>query len=87
LRKKRDDVRFENFKKDEEERRRIDLDEAQYQAGVKREILGQANKQLYEGTDRVKSFQSALLLADTLQVINEFLGRKVLNFQRKEKHK
>jgi len=67
LRKKRDDVKFENFKKDEEERRRIDIDEAQYQAGVKREILGQANKQLYEATDRVKSFQSALLLADTLQ--------------------
>jgi len=81
LRKKRDDVRFENFKKDEEERRRIDLDEAQYQAGVKREILGQANKQLYEATDRVKSFQSALLLADTLQ---EREAQKEINKKKKE---
>jgi hypothetical protein len=81
LRKKRDDVKFENFKKDEEERRRIDLDEAQYQAGVKREILGQANKQLYEGTDRVKSFQSALLLADTLQ---EREAQKEINQKKKE---
>jgi len=81
LRKKRDDVRYENFKKDEEERRKIDIDEAQYQAGVKREILGQANKQLYEATDRVKSFQSALLLADTLQ---EREAQKEINIKKKE---
>jgi len=67
LRKRKDDVRFERFQKEEEERRKIDLEEARYQAAVKQEILGKANKQIYETNDRVKSFQSALLLSDALQ--------------------
>jgi hypothetical protein len=67
LRKKKDDARFERFEKEEEERRKVDIEEAKYQAGVKQEILGKANKQIYETNDRVKAFQSALLLADTLQ--------------------
>ena len=69
LRKKKDDARFERFQKEEEERRRIDLEEAQYQAQVKREILSKANKQIYETNDRVKSFQTAMLLADVEKVI------------------
>ena len=68
LRRKKDDARFERFKKDEEERRKIDEEEAAYQANIKKEILDKANKQIYETQDRVKKFQSALLLADTLQV-------------------
>jgi len=56
IRKKKDETRFERFKKDEEERRRIDEEEAIYQAGVKREIIDKANKQIYEGADRVKAF-------------------------------
>jgi len=67
LRKKKDDVRFERFQKEEEERRKIDIEEARYQAAVKQEILGKANKKIYETNDRVKAFQSALLLSDALQ--------------------
>jgi len=67
LRKKKDDARFERFEKEEEERRKVDIEEAKYQAGVKQEILGKANKQIYETNDRVKAFQSALLLSDALQ--------------------
>jgi len=67
LRKKKDDARFEKFQKEEEERRKIDIEEAKYQAEVKREIIGKANKQIYEGNDRVKAFQSALLLSDALK--------------------
>lgn len=69
LRKKKDDARFEKFQKEEEERRKIDEEEAKYQAEIKRAILEKANKQIYETQDRVKKFQSALLLADTLQVL------------------
>lgn len=67
IRKKKDETRFERFKKDEEERRRVDEEEAIYQAQVKREIIEKANKQIYEGADRVKAFQSRLLLVDALQ--------------------
>jgi len=67
LRKKKDDARFEKFQKDEEERRKIDEEEAAYQAEIKKQILEKANKQIYDTQDRVKKFQSALLLADTLQ--------------------
>jgi len=67
LRKKKDDARFERFAKEEAERRKIDIEEAKYQAGVKQEILGKANKQIYETNDRVKAFQSALLLSDAMQ--------------------
>ncbi|KAL4500280.1 hypothetical protein ABPG73_011388 [Tetrahymena malaccensis] len=67
IRKKKDETRFEKFKKDEEERRRVDEEEARYQANVKKEIIEKANKQIYEGNDRVKAFQSKLLLVDTLQ--------------------
>ena len=73
MRKKKDDARFERFEKEEEERRKVDIEEAKYQAGVKQEILGKANKQIYETNDRVKAFQSALLLADVMKVdINIF---------------
>jgi hypothetical protein len=44
LRRKKDDIRFERFKKDEEERRRIDLEEAKYKAEERRKILEKANK-------------------------------------------
>lgn len=66
IRKKKDESRFERFKKDEEERRRIDEEEALYMAEVKRQVIDKANKQIYEGSDRVKTFQSKLLLVDTL---------------------
>jgi len=36
--------RFERFKKDEEERRRIDEEESKYLASVKEKILGKANQ-------------------------------------------
>jgi len=81
LRKKKDDARFERFQKEEEERRKIDLEEAIFQAGVKQEILGKANKQVYETNDRVKAFQSALLLSDALK---EREAQVAINKRRKE---
>jgi len=66
-RKKKDDARYEKFQQQEEERRKIDVEEANYKAAVKQEIIGKANKQIYEANDRVKAFQGALLYADVLQ--------------------
>jgi len=67
LRKRKDDSKFERFEKDEEERRKIDLEEAAIKMAAKQEILGKANRQIYENNDRVKAFQSALLMSDTLK--------------------
>ncbi|KAM3129741.1 hypothetical protein pb186bvf_018132 [Paramecium bursaria] len=67
LRKKKDQTRFERFKADEEERRRIEQEEAIYQAQVKKEILERANQQIYENNDRVRAFQGKLLMTDVLQ--------------------
>jgi len=68
LRKRKDDSKFERFMKDEEERRKVDLEEAAIKQAAKQAILGKANKQIYENNDRVKAFQSALLMSDALKV-------------------
>jgi hypothetical protein len=81
LRRKKDDARFEKFKKEEEERRKIDQEEAEYQAEQKRQILEKANKQIFETNDRVKTFQSKLLLSDALQ---EREGQMEINIRKKE---
>lgn len=44
LRRKKDDARFEKFKKDEAERRRIDEEEAQLAAKTRKEILEKVNR-------------------------------------------
>ncbi|TRY92810.1 hypothetical protein DNTS_024876 [Danionella cerebrum] len=52
---------------EEEERKRIDLEEAEYQAQVRKEAIEKAKTQQYYQTDRVKGFHSALLLAEVLK--------------------
>eukprot|EP00825_Cyclidium_porcatum_P039671 TRINITY_DN486_c0_g2_i7.p1 TRINITY_DN486_c0_g2~~TRINITY_DN486_c0_g2_i7.p1 ORF type:complete len:361 (+),score=115.03 TRINITY_DN486_c0_g2_i7:96-1178(+) len=76
LRRKKDDARFEKFKKDEEERRKIDEEEAILAAKTRKEIIEKANKQLYENNDKVKSFQSKLLLVDAVHERNYQLELK-----------
>ncbi|KRX05301.1 hypothetical protein PPERSA_00602 [Pseudocohnilembus persalinus] len=76
IRKKRDQWRFEKFEKEEMERRKIDEEEKKYQAMVKKQILDKANKQIYEDQDRVRSFQSKMLLSDALQQREQQIGQK-----------
>ncbi|MBN3300281.1 CC173 protein, partial [Amia calva] len=52
---------------EEEEKKQVDLAEAQYQAERRREAIEQAKAQQYYQTDRVKRFHSALLLAEVLK--------------------
>ncbi|CAD8121406.1 unnamed protein product [Paramecium sonneborni] len=63
----KDRTKFERFKQDEEERRKIDEDERRYQALVKQQILEKANKQIYENNERIRQFQSKMLVVDALQ--------------------
>ncbi|CAD8173469.1 unnamed protein product [Paramecium pentaurelia] len=63
----KDRTKFERFKQDEEERRKIDEDERRYQALVKQQILEKANKQIYENNERIRQFQSKMLVVDAIQ--------------------
>lgn len=53
--------------KEEEEKKLIDLEEAQYQAQQRREAIEKAKTQQYYQTDRVKKFHSALQLTEVLK--------------------
>ncbi|KAG5283659.1 hypothetical protein AALO_G00044540 [Alosa alosa] len=52
---------------EEEERKRLDLEEAMYQAEKRKEAIERAKAQQYYQTDRVKGFHSALLLTEVLK--------------------
>ncbi|XP_062390890.1 cilia- and flagella- associated protein 210 [Sardina pilchardus] len=52
---------------EEEERKRLDLEEAMYQAEKRKEAIVKAKAQQYYQTDRVKGFHSALLLTEVLK--------------------
>ncbi|KAM3141009.1 hypothetical protein pb186bvf_006810 [Paramecium bursaria] len=64
---KKDQFRFNKFQQDEEKRRQVDIDEAQYQATQKELVLNQANNQIYLNNDRIRRFQSNQLLSDVIQ--------------------
>ncbi|KAJ6660739.1 hypothetical protein lerEdw1_017365 [Lerista edwardsae] len=53
--------------KDEEERRREDLEEAKYQAQKRKEAIEQAKTSLYYENERVKGFHRALLVTHALK--------------------
>ncbi|XP_052096126.1 cilia- and flagella- associated protein 210-like [Mytilus californianus] len=53
--------------KEEEEKKLVDLEEAQYQAQQRREAIEKAKTQQYYQTDRVKKFHSALQLTEVLK--------------------
>ena len=52
---------------EEEERKKIDIEEAKLQAQKRKEAIEQAKQQLYYQTDRVKNFHGALLLTEVLK--------------------
>ncbi|CAD8183384.1 unnamed protein product [Paramecium pentaurelia] len=68
---KRDQHRFEKFAAAEEERRQIDIEEEIFQKGQKKITLEQANKQIYEDSDKVKAFHGKMLFSDVLQERDE----------------
>ncbi|NXI61205.1 CC173 protein, partial [Anseranas semipalmata] len=53
--------------KEEEERKLLDLEEAQFQAAKRKEAIDQAKTYLYYQNERVKGLHSALLLAEVLK--------------------
>ncbi|XP_061464527.1 cilia- and flagella- associated protein 210 [Rhineura floridana] len=53
--------------RDEEERRKIDLEEAKYQAQKRKEAIEQAKLYQYYQNERVKGFHRALLLTEVLK--------------------
>lgn len=55
---------FQTFKKVEEERRRIDEEEADLKQREREKIIKEANKKLFETNQSVKLFKSKMLLSD-----------------------
>ncbi|XP_043931429.1 coiled-coil domain-containing protein 173 isoform X2 [Protopterus annectens] len=53
--------------KEEEERKKTDLEEAQYQAEKRKEAIEKAKTLQYYQTDRVKGFHSALLVSEVMK--------------------
>ncbi|XP_063174284.1 cilia- and flagella- associated protein 210 [Candoia aspera] len=53
--------------REEEERRKVDLEEAKYQAQKRKEKIEEAKLQQYYANERVKSFHKALLLTEVLK--------------------
>lgn len=81
LRKKKEQDKFEKFEREELERRKIDQEEAQYQAGVKKVIMDKAKRQLFERNDKVKTLHSKMLLSDALQ--ERELQKEIDRFKKK----
>ncbi|XP_048050569.1 protein CFAP210 [Megalobrama amblycephala] len=52
---------------EEEEKKLLDIEEAKYQAQIRKEAIEKAKTQQYYQTDRVKGFHSALMLAEVLK--------------------
>ena len=58
---------MEKAEKEEEERRKIDREEAAIAGEKRRMAIERANKMLYDDSDRVKTFHSQLMLSDVLK--------------------
>ena len=65
--KTQDEIDKENFLEAERRRRQIDLIESQYQQREKDLVNKKAKKNLFEGQDDIKTFNSQLLMADVLK--------------------
>ncbi|KAK7154569.1 hypothetical protein R3I94_007784 [Phoxinus phoxinus] len=52
---------------EEEEKKLLDIEEAKYQAQIRKEAIEKAKTQQYYQNDRVKGFHSALMLAEVLK--------------------
>ncbi|XP_062908265.1 cilia- and flagella- associated protein 210 [Mobula hypostoma] len=66
-RQKRLDAGKQRKEKEEEDRRQIDLEEAKYMEQKRKENLERAETLLFYQTDRVKGFNAALMLTETLK--------------------
>ncbi|CAH2305720.1 Hypothetical predicted protein [Pelobates cultripes] len=60
-------IRKQRKEKEEEEKRIIDLEEAQFQAEQRKEAIEKAKIQLFYENDRIKTFHSALLLTEVMK--------------------
>jgi hypothetical protein len=66
LREKKENERFEKFKREELERRRIDQEEAAYQAEEKKKLMDVSKLEVFRRHDKVKKLHSTMLYSDVL---------------------
>lgn len=65
--KKIEQQRFEKFKKEEEERRKIDKEEEEYRENERRILRERAKELIFQRGDKVKAFNSKLMLCDVMK--------------------
>merc|ERR1711907_421637 len=88
-RKRKEARRLEKAEKEEDERKKIDREEATIAGEKRRMAVERANKMLYDDSDKVKSFHSNLLLSDVLKEREaqiEVSRQKKKNARRREKY-
>ena len=86
---KKDKRRTEKADQEEEQRKKIDREEAAIAAEKRRMAIERANKMLYDDSDKVKSFHSNLMLSDVLKEREaqiEITRQKKKNERRREKY-
>lgn len=64
MRVKREEERIKRLEDEEIERRRVDAEEADYQEGLRHEVIQKANKHMHEAQDQVKSLKSKMMMCD-----------------------
>ncbi len=65
-REKKEKDRIRKLEEEEIDRRKVDAVEEALQSELRNEAINAANKQMFESQDRVKSFQSKMLMCDVL---------------------
>eukprot|EP01064_Diplonema_japonicum_P012777 TRINITY_DN20137_c0_g1_i1.p1 TRINITY_DN20137_c0_g1~~TRINITY_DN20137_c0_g1_i1.p1 ORF type:complete len:477 (+),score=169.63 TRINITY_DN20137_c0_g1_i1:50-1480(+) len=81
MRLKKEKDRVSRLEEEEEERKKIDTKEAEYQSDIRSKALNTANHILYQQDDRVKTFSSKLFLS---HVLDERAKQVLLERQKKE---
>lgn len=81
MRVRREEERIKRLEDEEIERRRVDAEEADYQEGLRHEVIQKANKHMHEAQDQVKSLKSKMMLCD---VAHEQEAQKKLAARKKQ---
>lgn len=66
VRKKREEQKYEKFRREEERRRELDRVEKEIQMKEREREIGRANQIIYEREDRVRTIKSAMLIGEVM---------------------
>merc|ERR1711862_698119 len=65
-RRQKQKMRAERFEREEKERLKIDEEEAAVQLEIRKKIIDKANHQIFNESDRIKTFHSMMMYSDVI---------------------